>query len=89
MSMPIKPGTDPRIEHKSAFLNGHTYHYLYAVPPSGKYTHTVFLVRMRVCILAVVMLMLSRFMAGLICRLDGDTKFLRSWSWDSGSWRLI
>jgi hypothetical protein len=87
--MPIKPGTDPRIEHKSAVLNGHTYHYLYAVPPSGKYTHTVFLVKMRVYILAGVMLMMSRFMAGLICRLDGGTKFLRSWSWGSGSWRLI
>ena len=41
---PIDPVSDPRVEHKTAQLNGQTYHYLYAVPKSGEYTHTVFLV---------------------------------------------
>lgn len=42
---PIDPVSDPRITHKTAVLNGQTYHYLYAAPESGNYTHTVFLVR--------------------------------------------
>jgi hypothetical protein len=42
---PIDPDSDPRITHKTARLNGYTYHYLHAVPKDGKYTHTVFLVR--------------------------------------------
>ncbi|KAL5117634.1 hypothetical protein ACEQ8H_004527 [Pleosporales sp. CAS-2024a] len=41
---PIDPDSDPRIAHKTARLNGHTYHYLYAEPQSGKYTQTVFLI---------------------------------------------
>ncbi|KAI4629798.1 uncharacterized protein J4E87_002985 [Alternaria ethzedia] len=41
---PIDPVSDPRVEHKTAKLNGQTYHYLYAVPKSGEYTHTVFLI---------------------------------------------
>jgi len=41
---PIDPVSDPRVEHKTAQLNGQTYHYLYAVPKSGEYTHTVFLI---------------------------------------------
>jgi hypothetical protein len=41
---PIDPVSDPRVEHKFAKLNGYNYHYLYAVPQSGEYTHTVFLV---------------------------------------------
>lgn len=42
---PIRPHGDERIQHKTAVLNGFTYHYLYAVPNSGKWTDTVFLVR--------------------------------------------
>jgi soluble epoxide hydrolase / lipid-phosphate phosphatase len=41
---PIDPVTDTRIVHKTAVLNGYTYHYLYAAPKNGQYTHTVFLV---------------------------------------------
>jgi len=44
-TQPIDPVSDPRIAHKTASLNGYTYHYLYAAPKDGKYTHTVFLVR--------------------------------------------
>ena len=42
---PIHPFADERVQHKTAVLNGYTYHYLYAVPPSGKWSDTVFLVR--------------------------------------------
>lgn len=41
---PIDPVSDSRIEHKTAKLNGYTYHYLYAVPKSGQWTDTVFLI---------------------------------------------
>ena len=41
---PIRPNGDERIQHKTAVLNGYTYHYLYAIPNSGKWTETVFLV---------------------------------------------
>lgn len=41
---PIDPVSDSRIEHKTAVLNGYTYHYLYGAPPGGKYKATVFLV---------------------------------------------
>jgi len=41
---PIDPVEDSRVEHKTAVLNGNTYHYLYAVPKSGKWEGTVFLV---------------------------------------------
>lgn len=41
---PIRPNGDERIQHKTAVLNGFTYHYLYAVPNSGKWIDTVFLV---------------------------------------------
>ncbi|KAF1357310.1 alpha/beta-hydrolase [Lizonia empirigonia] len=41
---PIRPTGDERVQHKTAVLNGCTYHYLYAVPASGKWTHTVFLI---------------------------------------------
>jgi hypothetical protein len=41
---PIDPVSDPRVEHKTATLNGQTYHYLYAVPKSGEFEKTVFLV---------------------------------------------
>lgn len=41
---PIRPNGDERIQHKTAVLNGYTYHYLYAVPNSGKWSDTVFLV---------------------------------------------
>jgi len=43
---PIDPVSDSRIQHKTAKLNGYTYHYLYAVPQSGKWSETVFLVRL-------------------------------------------
>lgn len=45
MLQPIDPDSDPRISHKTTRLNGYTYHYLYAEPKDGKYTHNVFLVR--------------------------------------------
>ncbi|KAG9189736.1 soluble epoxide hydrolase / lipid-phosphate phosphatase [Alternaria panax] len=41
---PVDPVSDPRIEHRYAILNGQKYHYLYAVPQSGEYQHTVFLI---------------------------------------------
>jgi soluble epoxide hydrolase/lipid-phosphate phosphatase len=41
---PIHPESDSRIEHKTAKLNGQTYQYLYGVPKSGKWKHTVFLI---------------------------------------------
>lgn len=41
---PIDPVSDSRIEHKTAKLNGYTYHYLYAVPKSGQWSETVFLI---------------------------------------------
>ncbi|KAF2735951.1 alpha/beta-hydrolase [Polyplosphaeria fusca] len=41
---PIEPTGDPRIDHKTAVLNGYTYHYLYGVPPGGQYKATVFLI---------------------------------------------
>ncbi|CBX97347.1 hypothetical protein IAQ61_007234 [Plenodomus lingam] len=41
---PIDPTGDERIEHKTAVLNGHMYHYLYAVPVSGRWRGTVFLI---------------------------------------------
>ncbi|KAH7117789.1 Alpha/Beta hydrolase protein [Dendryphion nanum] len=40
---PIEPD-DSRTEHKTAVLNGHTYHYLYGVPAGGSYKATVFLI---------------------------------------------
>lgn len=40
---PIEP-EDSRIQHKTAVLNGNSYHYLYGIPPSGKFRATVFLV---------------------------------------------
>lgn len=43
MLRPIEP-EDSRIEHRTALLNGHSYHYLYGAPPGGKFTGTVFLV---------------------------------------------
>lgn len=43
---PIRPFADERVQHKTAVLNGYTYHYLYATPPSGKWSDTVFLVRL-------------------------------------------
>ena len=41
---PIVPKGDSRIEHKTAVLNGSTYHYLYGVPQGRKFKQTVFLV---------------------------------------------
>lgn len=43
-TQPIDPVSDSRIAHKTAVLNGYTYHYLYAEPQSGSYSQTVFLV---------------------------------------------
>lgn len=44
---PIDPTGDSRIQHKTAVLNGHTYHYLYAEPQSGTWSETVFLVSLQ------------------------------------------
>jgi hypothetical protein len=41
---PIDPVSDARVEHRTAKLNGQTYHYLYAVPEGGEFERTVFLV---------------------------------------------
>lgn len=41
---PIDPVSDSRVEHRDSSLNGHNYHYLYAVPAGGSYKATVFLV---------------------------------------------
>ncbi|RMZ67002.1 epoxide hydrolase [Pyrenophora seminiperda CCB06] len=41
---PIDPVEDSRVQHKTAVLNGNTYHYLYAEPASGKWDGTVFLI---------------------------------------------
>ncbi|KAF2125995.1 epoxide hydrolase-like protein [Dothidotthia symphoricarpi CBS 119687] len=41
---PINPGNDARVQHKTAVLNGQTYQYLYAVPKSGEWRDTVFLI---------------------------------------------
>lgn len=53
---PIAPEGDDRIEHKTAVLNGNTYHYLYGVPKGGKFAETVFLVSME-CLLTITRLM--------------------------------
>jgi soluble epoxide hydrolase/lipid-phosphate phosphatase len=45
--MPVQPidlVSDPHVEHKTATLNGQTYHYLHAVPKGGEFERTVFLV---------------------------------------------
>ncbi|KAL4780160.1 Alpha/Beta hydrolase protein [Aspergillus varians] len=39
----IKVSGDPRVEHRSAFVNGKTYGYLYSLPQSGSYKGTVVL----------------------------------------------
>ncbi|KAL4936455.1 hypothetical protein BDV06DRAFT_216670 [Aspergillus oleicola] len=39
----ISVSGDPRVEHRSAFVNGKTYGYLYSEPSSGKYKGTVVL----------------------------------------------
>ncbi|KAF2277774.1 alpha/beta-hydrolase [Westerdykella ornata] len=41
---PIDPDGDSRVEHKTAVLNGNTYHFLYGVPPGGTFHATVFLI---------------------------------------------
>ena len=41
---PIEPEGDSRVAHKTAVLNGNTYHYLYGEPNGGKFKATVFLV---------------------------------------------
>ncbi|KAF2875333.1 Alpha/Beta hydrolase protein [Massariosphaeria phaeospora] len=41
---PIAPESDDRVEHKTAVLNGCSYHYLYGVPPGGQFKATVFLI---------------------------------------------
>ena len=42
--VPIDPVSDPRVTHRSALLNGHTYHYLLGVPADGRFKATIFLV---------------------------------------------
>ncbi|KAK8212116.1 epoxide hydrolase-like protein [Phyllosticta capitalensis] len=41
---PIDPISDPRVEHKTTVLNGHTYHYIFGVPKSGQFKATIVLV---------------------------------------------
>ncbi|KAF2270141.1 alpha/beta-hydrolase [Lojkania enalia] len=41
---PIDPKLDSRVEHRSAVLNGCTYHYLYGLPPGRQFKATVFLI---------------------------------------------
>ncbi|KAF2763482.1 alpha/beta-hydrolase [Pseudovirgaria hyperparasitica] len=41
---PIKPYSDPRVQHKTAVLNGQTYHYLFGRPYNGPVRGTIFLV---------------------------------------------
>lgn len=41
---PIDVWSDPRVEHKTALVNGQTYKYLLGVPEGGKFRATVFLV---------------------------------------------
>ncbi|KAH6625736.1 Alpha/Beta hydrolase protein [Boeremia exigua] len=40
----IRPGDDPRVQHRYAVLNGVKYHYLYAEPEGGKWSDTVVLI---------------------------------------------
>jgi soluble epoxide hydrolase/lipid-phosphate phosphatase len=41
---PIDMWSDPRVEYKTALVNGQTYKYLLGVPKGGKFRATVFLV---------------------------------------------
>lgn len=41
---PIDVWSDPRVEHKTASINGQTYKYLLGVPKDAKFRATVFLV---------------------------------------------
>lgn len=63
---PIDPVTDARIQHKTAQLNGCTYHYLYAVPPSGQWRGTVFLVRIVTVAITFRYLEIYRSQYGLV-----------------------
>ncbi|TID15168.1 Alpha/Beta hydrolase protein [Venturia nashicola] len=42
--VPIDVWSDPRIEHKTAVVNGQRYKYLYGVPKDGEWKQTVFLI---------------------------------------------
>ena len=50
---PIDPVSDSRVEHRTAPLNGYTYHYLYAEPAGGKFKATIFLVSFPIALHAV------------------------------------
>jgi len=81
MVEPIQFPTDPRVEDRYAVLNGTKYHYLYAEPKNGQYTHTVFLVSKPN--IQSSMLIEFRFMDGQTSLLDGDIKSpcsLTSWA---------
>ncbi|KAF2085250.1 alpha/beta-hydrolase [Saccharata proteae CBS 121410] len=41
---PIAPGSDSRVTHETAVLNGHTYHYLLGLPKNKPIKATVFLI---------------------------------------------
>jgi hypothetical protein len=41
---PVDIAFDPRVEHRTSSINGHTYHYLYSEPAGGSFKATVFLV---------------------------------------------
>jgi hypothetical protein len=43
-TLPITLPDDPRVEHRSATLNGVKHHYLYAEPSGGKWKATICLV---------------------------------------------
>lgn len=43
--IPIDVWSDPRVEHKTASVNGQTYKYLLGIPKDGVVRKTVFLVR--------------------------------------------
>lgn len=92
---PIAP-VDSRVEHKTAVLNGYSYHYLYGVPPGGKFKATIFLVSssftrwlMQTACNAVTdcaTYPICRFMAGPTSVLDGDTRYPCCLTWGLGSW---
>jgi len=60
---PIDPVSDSRIQHKTAVLNGHTYHYLHGMPATGEVKATIFLVWF-----SMLFLILSSSLIRPICR---------------------
>jgi hypothetical protein len=78
---PIDPVSDARVEHKTAELNGQTYHYLYAVPKGGEFERTVFLVSL---------LPTSRLETGVTGRVwDGRAYAWRGWWMNYGCAKVL